>query len=170
MEYNQVDIAGVSEEFVLVSKTRANILQELHLNEKDYVLYNNIIEHIENDLTETIREDKVGVLPTLGKIYKTLSNTVIKEHADELKDARRRLNKENYKEYVRELFRQEQAKVDKEVARKKRYIEFKKKVYPKYMKLHYTIGKEYADAWLYTMSKFTIVEHNQELDEVYAED
>lgn len=155
-------------EFDIVEKDFNDIISEIDFKtEEDKILCESIIDHIEHNIANGLKEMKIVQLPYIGTLRIDPIKKQIKENKDVFKVARHNMTKHEYKEYVKGYVndireKQEQKDSNKLILRKIRINN--KKRYEKYYK---TLGKSYAEAFIYCISIMTYVPYDKEFDEYY---
>lgn len=98
----QNNINEADEEYVIISKTKDDILNELDFkNEEERLLCDSIITNLEKNASETIRDMKVAQLPFIGCVRINPVKRKLREAKLHLSAVRKSISKEQYKEHVR---------------------------------------------------------------------
>ena len=92
-----------SNEYVLLTKNANDILDDMNLSEDNRLLYKSIISSLETNVAEHIKKGDIVNIPNVGRIRKNPIQQAMVKHYDELRTARRYMNKEEYKNYAREI-------------------------------------------------------------------
>lgn len=159
----------IGNEFTIICKSKEDIINELNLNEINAVKCNSIIDNLEETMAEGVKNNKCVMIPTIAKAEKSITSIVAKEHYEEMIKAKETLSKTQYRNYVADMVNKQKEKAKEERDHKKLLNSFKKKVFPKYLKILKLHGETYARAWLLTRRKYDIVEFDEELELAYAE-
>lgn len=163
------ELNEVSDEYELIYKDINVVLDELNLTGAPRVKHRSIIQNLERQIADIVRNDGCASIPYIGNVRKHPSISVTQKYRKELKEARAKLSKEEYRDYVRKLMNEEKAeRIDKEQAKAKTY-EFRKKVFKPYLKILNKFGETYANLWLYCRRHWTVIEFNQEVEDTYSE-
>lgn len=151
------------------SVIKEDIINSLEFNNKeDRILCSSIIDNIEKSISNTIKNNKCASIPYIGCLRRKFNSGVLVKEKFKLSNVRKVLNKEDYKEYCRTVFNEYKHEANLktiETKRVKRIRKIFKKQYETYLR---TINKSYADMFLFSVSNFTQVEFNEEIEEQYS--
>ena len=96
------DINEANEEYVIISKTKDDILNELDFeNEEERLLCDSIISNLEKTASDTIHDMKVAQIPFIGCLRINPVKRKLREAKLHLSAIRKNISKEQYKEHVR---------------------------------------------------------------------
>lgn len=163
-------INELSDEDILIYKTIEDIINDIDYKDpQDAIVCKDIITHLEKNIAVELKNKKAVSLPYVGVLRDNPVIRAMQRHRLELKLARKQMDKDNYVEYAKEVFRSERRKINDEI-KEKRYVQkFKRNNKKKYMQLLLTLGKTYADTYMYALSLLKEVEFNQEVQDHYDE-
>lgn len=166
-----IGMAGVIEKskYDVISRDIDDILTDLHIGEEDLILTKDIINNIEKTAAEALENNKTVSLPYLGTARKNPIKRKMTEDYAELKNARETLTREQFLDYYKNKvtnLKLEQKAKDIEKHTNKINLGINKK---KYDELCISIGKAYADAYIYAITHFTEVVFDQEIQDRYDE-
>ena len=157
-------------EYVLICKDADDIFNDLKFNnKKEEDTCRMIIDFIEKTISKGVKDFKCMALPFVGNLRYNPIDKAMTAHYKELKLARQVMDKDEYKEYARGLYFYVENKIKVETIRKRVLDKIKKRNNKRYIRYCMTLGKAYADAFLYCMSIFEEVPFNFELQEKYDE-
>lgn len=157
-------------EYVLICKDADDIFNDIKFNnKKEEDTCRIIVDFIEKTVSQGISNFKAMSLPFIGVLRYNPVDKAMTAHYKELKLARQVMDKDEYKEYAKGIYYYEQDKIKAETIRKRVLDRIKKRNRKRYIKYCTTLGKAYADAFLYCMSIFEEVPFNFELQEQYDE-
>lgn len=138
-------------------------------SEEDKLMCEVIITNLEKYAAENIKQSKTVNIPYIGCIRKSPLREAIVSHRFDFKKARLSMSKEEYKDYVRQSI----DKLKKEERRKnnlkRELYKIQKINHKQYNKLYESVGKTYADFYIFAIYCLTPVEHNEEFEELYRE-
>lgn len=154
-------------DYILIYKDINNILDDIGFQGDERILCKSIIESLEREASINIRKDKCVAIPHIGTIQKNWYRSKLIGHYKDFKEARKTMTKEEYKEYTAKVMDEEKQKHYEEEERIKTERKFKKKLLPTWIKLSKKRGVAYANLWIYTMTKFDIIEFDEEVEEIY---
>lgn len=145
-------IEEVNEDFTIVTKNRQDIIEELSFNnEEEKLLCESIIDNLEEDIFNAVRDNLTVSIPFIGRLRKDPVKEMITKNKNNFKLARQYLSKEEYKEHVTSFIvdaRQKQLKKDKFKTLLHKIKQNNKKKYELYYK---TFGRSYAELFLYSI-------------------
>ena len=167
-DYGALDDSGA-----IVYKNMNNILDDMNINEKERIITKNIILDLESQIGDIIFNDGKASIPFIGTINKPYKAIVARKYAKEFSEARKRMTKEEYMDYVRNIMKKEKKAIEENHARAARFAEFRNKRFRLYTKLYDRHGEEYANLWLFFKGYGNIVhfdpDREAEYQQVYAE-
>ena len=168
-DYGALDDSGA-----IVYKSMNNILSDMNLDSKESIIIKNIILDLESQIGDIIFNDGKALIPYIGTINKPYKAVVARKYAKEFIEARKRMTKEEYTEYIRDIMKKEKKAIEEQYARATRFAEFRSKRFRVYTKLFDRHGEEYANVWLFFKGYGDIVhfdpDREAEYQQVYAED
>lgn len=169
-DINEELLNEADSEFVIISKNRNDILNDVEFeNEDERILCDSIITNLEIYAADRIRNMKTVSLPFIGTIRIDPVKHEFKEHKLHLGAIRKSLTKEDYKEHVRSFiydFKNKQIEIDKN---KIVLANIKKNNKIKYEKLYKTCGRAYAELFIKAISWLKEVPYSQEFEDYYKE-
>ena len=157
----------IDNDYIIVIKRMDDILQEVTTSIDERVIYESIISNLEQSAADNINNDKIVQLPSIGCIRKNPIRKVIKANYANFKEARKTLNKDEYKDHVRGIIvdaRIQQAKEDYDKSILKKIRSRNKK---KYDKFYINLGKAYAELYIQSFLFFREVPFNQDVQDAY---
>lgn len=167
-DYGALDDSGA-----IVYKSMNNILDDINVESKERLIIKNIVLDLESQIGDIIFNDGKALIPYLGTINKPYKAIVARKYAKEFSEARKRMTKEEYAEYVRDIMKKEKKAIEESNARAARFAEFRSKRFRVYTKLFDRHGEEYANLWLFFKGYGNIVhfdpDREAEYQQVYAE-
>ncbi len=163
-QLNEADI-----EYVIISKTKDDILNELDFeSEEERLLCDSIISNLEKTASDTIRSMKVAQIPFIGCLRIDPVKRKLRDAKLHLSAVRKSLTKEQYKEHVRSYvidLKQQQAEEDRRKLIFKRIRSNNKK---KYEALFKKCGRAYAELFIMSIYWLKEVPYSQEWEEHYT--
>ncbi len=169
---NSIDdkIIGLNDEFIIISKTKDDILDELDFNdEEERLLCDSIITGLEQYVADTVRSMKVAQIPFIGCLRINPIKRKLRDAKLHLSAVRKNLTKEQYKEHVRSYvidLKEQQAKEDRF---KFNIIRLKRINKKKYEELFKKCGKSYAELYIKSIYWLKEVPYSQEFEDRYRE-
>lgn len=159
-----------NEEFVIISKDKNDILDELDFkDETERALCDSIITNNEKLIAENLRSMKVVQIPYIGNMRVNPVQRKMRDNYKNFKIARRNMTKEQYKEHVRSYFieaKQNQDYLDKlKLVRRRNKINNK----AKYELLIEKLGKSYAEMYIFAIYLLEYIPFDEEWEERYQE-
>lgn len=154
-------------DYSIVVKRMGDIIPDITDDPKERLIYESIITGIERSASEAITNNKIAQLPLIGAIRKNPIKQYLNDNSEHLKSIRKTMTSDEYKTYVRNMIIDYK---DKETAenRTKRIIKLvRSRNKKKYDSMFTTIGKGYAEAYIYTRLLFREVPYVAEVQEAY---
>lgn len=165
------DINNIEEadnEYVIISKNISDILSDMDFeDEEEKILCESIITNLEKSAAASIREMKTVSLPYIGCLRINPIKRRFRDAKLHLSLMRKNMSKEDYKNYVRDTYRQfalEQKKIDEEKLIMTRIKRCNKK---KYEELYKKLGRNYANMFIYSIRLLTPIDFDAEWEEQY---
>lgn len=154
----------LANDFSIIAKNSDNIIAETFSNEKERLLAKSIIENLESDAVDGIKQGLTVKIPRVGNYrYNPLRKHLINHYKD-FKSAKKSMNKEEYKEYVGTTVdnwkEEERLKELNKIKVKKMKARYKKK----YEYLIRKRGFNYANLWFKFLLEVKPVEFDAELE------
>lgn len=167
-DYGALDDSGA-----IVYKSMNNILDDMNVESKERLIIKNIILDLESQIGDIVFNDSKAIIPYIGTINKPYKAIVARKYAKDFAEARKRMTKEEYADYVRDIMKKEKKAIEERNARAARFAEFRSKKFRVYTKLFDRHGEEYANLWLFFKGYGNIVhfdpDREAEYQQVYAE-
>jgi len=167
-DYGALDDSGA-----IVYKSMNNILDDINVESKKRLIIKNIVLDLESQIGDIVFNDGKALIPFIGTINKPYKAIVARKYAKEFSEARKRMTKEEYANYVRDIMKKEKKAIDEQNARAARFAEFRSKRFRVYTKLFDRHGEEYANLWLFFKGYGDIVhfdlDREAEYQQLYAE-
>lgn len=138
-------------------------------SEEEKLMCEVIITNIEKYAAENLRKSKTVSIPYIGCIRKSPLREAIVSRRVDFKKARLSMSKEEYKEYVRTTINELKKEERQQNNFKRDIYKIKRANSKQYDKLYKTVGKAYADFYIFAIYCLTPVEHNEEFEELYRE-
>lgn len=164
---NIVNTNDIDIDYTLIYKDRDLILDDINLSEDDRFITEAIIESLESEVANKVKEGFTVSIPFIGSIDRQWYREAIKSKYNEFREFKETHTKEEYKEYFKEETDKIKRNHSEEEDKLKRFKKFKSKLLPRYIQLSATKGSVYANCWLVTLNKLEIVEFDPEIEEVY---
>ena len=162
------DINETNEEYVIISKTKDDILNELDFeNEEERLLCDSIITNLEKNTSETIRNMKVAQLPFIGCVRINPVKRKLREAKLHLSAIRKNISKEQYKEHVRSYVIDLKEQQKKEDALKLIFIRIRRNNKKKYDIYYKRLGRAYAELFIMSIYWLTEVPYSQDFEDYY---
>lgn len=162
------DIEEADNEYVIISKNISDILGEMDFeDEEEKILCESIITNLEKSAAASIREMKTVSLPYIGCLRINPIKRRFRDAKLHLSLMRKNMSKEDYKNYVRDTYRQfalEQKKIDEEKLIMTRIKRCNKK---KYEELYKKLGRNYANMFIYSIRLLAPIDFDAEWEEQY---
>ena len=154
-------------EYILVVKNSSDIISGITHDPTEQLVYESIIAGIESNAADAVKAGKTAQLPAIGCIRKSPVRQAIKDNKDELSQARQNMSASTYKEHVQKLVidtKQNQSRIDRNKLAIRNVRSRYKKQYDRY---HLTIGKAYAELFIYSLLCLSEVPYVLEVQEAY---
>ena len=165
---NNIDKAN--EEYIIISKTKDDILNELDFeNEKERLLCDSIITNLEKNASETIRNMKVAQLPFIGCVRINPVKRKLREAKLHLSAIRKNISKEQYKEHVRSYVIDLKEQQKKEDALKLIFTRIRRNNKKRYETYYKRLGRAYAELFIMSIYWLAEVPFDKEFEDYYAE-
>lgn len=160
----------VDTEFPLIFKDIDNILDDMTFsNKEDRILCRTIIDSLEKEASVQLLEGKCVQLPYIGNIYRNKLKLAMTSHYKDLKEKRKELTKEEYKEYCRNIARKENMRIQNEEVAKRKLNTFKRKHLKMWMDKRNKFGDAYANLWLRFIKTWKDIPFNWDVEIAYQE-
>lgn len=155
-------------DYPTIINDREDILDALEFKSlEDRVMCDSIIESMDNDIAELIKNNKVANIPFIGCVRKNPIRKVITDNFNNFRIARTHLNKEQYKEHVRCVVNDAKEKLKEEEFYKRHINRVRSKNKKKYEYYFLTYGKAYAEAYIQALLWMEEVPFNPEVEEAF---
>lgn len=162
------DIDKANEEYIIISKTKDDILNELDFeNEEERLLCDSIITNLEKNASETIRNMKVAQLPFIGCVRINPVKRKLREAKLHLSAIRKNISKEQYKEHVRSYIIDLKEQQKKEDALKLIFTRIRRNNKKKYDIYYKRLGRAYAELFIMSIYWLTEVPYSQDFEDYY---
>ena len=141
-------------EFPVLVKEMNDIIEDLKLDENDSIICKSIISSMDKMIFESTTNNKCASIPYLGWIRINPTYISIRDNGKVFKQARKSMSKIEYKQFAIDTiktYKEQEKAVDKFKLRMKI---IRKNNKAKYEELYKTIGKAYADMFLYSIYLF----------------
>lgn len=164
------DISEANEEYIIISKTKDDILNELDFeNEEERLLCDSIITNLEKNASETIRNMKIAQLPFIGCVRINPVKRKLREAKLHLSAVRKSISKEQYKEHVRSYIIDLKEQQKKEDALKLIFTRIRSNNKKKYETYYKRLGRAYAELFIMSIYWLAEVPFDKEFEDYYAE-
>lgn len=161
------DIDNIYNEYTLIVKTMPDILEALNLSEDDELLYKSIIVNLEDNIANNVKKGYTVNIPNIGRLRRNPVQQAVVRNYDKLKEARTRLNKEEYKDFVSSIISEERNK-DAIKQHEKRTIRRLKSansgLYDYYVK---NMGVAYANLYIKSLLWVDAIAFDQDVQDAY---
>lgn len=147
---------------------RQEIIKDIDLTEEEKLFLNDIILDIEELAVQYLNNDKVGVIPYVGNFKLNQGIRNIDKHSNEIKQAK--LNgktTEEIKDMVINFYKDGKNKEYENNKELKIYNNIKKIYKKEYNELYQTIGKSYAEMFIWTKTLLKPIEFDKYFQEAY---
>lgn len=162
------ELSEADSEFVIITKSMADILNELDFKDNDEkLLCESIITNMEKAIATTIKNNDAAQIPFIGCVRRNPVKQIIRDNSQKLHFARKHMTKEEYQDYVREMVYEAKIKLRKDDARKLAVRRIKSNNKKKYDTLCITLGKAYAEMFVLAMYSFKYIPFDAEWQEQY---
>lgn len=161
-------INEVDEEYVIISKTKYDILNELDFeNEEERLLCDSIITNLEKTASDNIRSMKVTQIPSIGCIRINPVKRELRKAKLHLSAVRKNITKEQYKEHVRSFVIDLKEKQKEKDRLKLIFVRIRRNNKKKYEILFKKCGKIYAELFIMSIYWLDEVSYDSEWEEHY---
>lgn len=164
IEINQ-DLEELNSISKLDTISKKDILNELNKNDKEIELIDSIISDLEYTAAEYLKVGKAVQLPLVGSIRKNKLREYTNKNKNKYSELRKNVTKEEYKKLMSEEINKVKNKIR---------LEDKEKVYlnrirknKKYNNILNTLGKHYAEMYLFAITHFKEVPFDQEVQDMF---
>lgn len=147
---------------------RRELIDSMNLTEEEKLILNDITFDVEELAVDYLNRDEKGIIPYLGtfKLHGGIRN--IAKHSEEIKAAKRAgKSNEELKELQLKLYIDGVNK-DKEKEEENKRLRYLKKIFKKkYNEYYQTLGKSYAEMFIWTISLIKPIEFDEEYQKIY---
>lgn len=157
------------EDYLCIYKDIDNIIDDLNYNNEDKLICRSIIDSLEKEIAKQLLAKKCVQLPFIGNMQKHKIKEALISHYKDFKEARKKMTKEEYIQYARKVLKEEKENIRKKELQIKNKNKIKSNNYKLYIDLFRKFGEVYANFWLYSISKWTIVEFDPDIELAYRE-
>lgn len=168
-KHNVTELSNIDDTYTLVCKDSNTIIDEITKVPEAKVKIKLIIDNLEQQIADILRNDGIAYIPHFGNISKHPSGIVLKENFKTLKEASKRMNKEEYMEFSKSIFAKAKRDKEKELEAERKAKLFKKVHFKPYMKILSKYGETYANIWIQYHNKYNIVEYNPDVEQQWRE-
>lgn len=156
------------EEYIIVSKVKNDILDELDFeNEEERLLCDSIITNLEKTASDTIRDMKVAQIPFIGCLRINPVKRKLRDAKLHLQSVRKSITKEQYKEHVRSYVIDLKERQIKEDRIKLVFTRIRRNNKKRYEELYKKLGKVYAELFIMSIYWLKPIEFDAEWQEQY---
>ena len=147
---------------------RRELINSMNLTEEEKLIMNDIVLDVEELVVDYLNNDKLGIIPYLGTFKLNGGIKNIAKHSEELKAAKKAgATKEELKDMQLQFYI-EGVKKDEQLTKEEKVYRQWKKVYKKeYNELYQTVGKSYAEMFIWTKTLLKPIEFNPAFQEAY---
>lgn len=147
---------------------RRELINSMNLTEEEKLIMNDIVLDVEELVVDYLNNDKLGIIPYLGTFKLNGGIKNIAKHSEELKAAKKAgATKEELKDMQLQFYI-EGIKKDEQLTKEEKVYRQWKKVYKKeYNELYQTVGKTYAEMFIWTKTLLKPIEFNPAFQEAY---
>lgn len=157
---------NVDHDYILIYKDIDNILEELnYVEQNDKLLCRSIIDSLENEAAKQLLDGKCVALPYIGNIRRSPLKMAMISHYKDFKQKRTELTKTEYKEYCKKVMTEEKRNIQNNEIKKRKLNTLKRKHLPKWIEYEKRFGATYANVWLFSITKFTVIEFDEDVEE-----
>lgn len=157
----------LDETYILQEVTMDVILDDLHINSVERSITKSIILGIERDAAAAIKEHIVVSLPNVGNVLKDATQVKIKEHWQEIQEAKATLTKEKYKEFIKTLRKKIKDELAEQYRIRRTLEKFKRSHRKRYDEVCKIYGLAYGNLYLQSILWMTDIEFNPDVQEQY---
>ena len=101
-KHNITELSNIDDTYTLVCKDSNTIIDEITKVPEAKVKIKLIIDNLEQQIADILRNDGIAYIPHFGNISKNPSGIVLKENFKTLKEASKRMGKEEYMKSLEE--------------------------------------------------------------------
>lgn len=166
---NIYNLNNDTDDYVCIFKDIDNILDDLNYNKEDRMLCRSIIDSLEKEAAKQLADKKCIQLPFIGNMRKHKLRESLVNHYKDFKEARKVMTKEQYNEYAKTVLKKEKQRIKEEERQIKNKNKIKCNNYKLWLSKFRRFGESYANFWLYSISKWTIVEFDPDVELAYKE-
>lgn len=164
-QLNEADV-----EFVIISKTKSDILNELDFeDEEERLLCDTIISNLEKTASDAIRDMKAVQLPYIGCLRINPVKRKLRDAKLHLSAVRKSLTKEQYKDHVRSYVVDLKEQLKEEDRVKLLFTRIRRNNKERYEQLFKKCGKAYAELFIMSIYWLKEVPFDAEWQEKYDE-
>ena len=147
---------------------RRELINSMNLTEEDKLILNDIILDVEELAVNYLSDDKLGVIPYLGTFKLNGGIKNIAKHSEDIKAAKKLgATNEELKNMQINLYI-EGIKEDEEKENEDKRFRYIKKIFKKeYNEFYQTLGKSYAEMFIWTLTLLKPIEFNKAFQEAY---
>lgn len=154
-------------DYKIIPIEKDEIINEISDSKDEQILIESIIDCVELTAADYIKNHKIAQLPQIGCVRINPISTAIKKEKDELKEYRKTVDKETYKNRVRFIVNDTKEKLAKDDAKKLLLKKIKSRNKKQYDKLYLQIGKAYAKMFIYSIYLIEEVPYDAEVQKAY---
>jgi len=167
VEYNEDFIDYIDNKHNLIIKDINDIINALDSDEEEKLIIRSAILNLEERASKGISNGDIVSIPSIGICRKKLESEELRKYNKELREAKKVLNKEEYKDYARNIYRNIRNKIAKRDFKNKVLNKHKALYRNTYLKYAMQYGKAYADLWIQSLLWFKIVDYDQAVQDQY---
>lgn len=160
----------LNSDYTLVYKDLDNIIAELPFEtDEDRIMCQSIIESLEDEAVAQYLQDKCVIIPYIGKFQVNLIKKRSQKLYKDFKEAKSNMQKEDYLEYRKDVFKGLYSIIKSEEAVKRQNKHIKSKHFKLWNKLAREISFVYADCYIMFLNQMNTKHFDVEEDEVLYE-
>lgn len=165
--HNDNLINEADNEYIMPIKSMQDILEDLHVGNDEYLITKSIITNLEKFASDNIKNGIIVGLPNIGRIRKKPLHVGMSKHYAEFKTARKHMNIDEYKAYVKSVASDIKERDVKAQSKKRVIKKLKSKNKGTYEKLVSTLGFGYANLWIKSILLLGEVPFNQDIQDEF---
>lgn len=147
---------------------RKDIIDSLDLTEDEKLILNDIVLNIEELALDALNRDEIGFIPYVGTLKFNGGIRNLAKHYEDLKIAKKEgKSEEELKQMRLNFYIEGKNKEIEESKENKRFREIKKVYKKEYDEYYQTLGKAYAEMFIWTITLMKPIDFDREFQENY---
>lgn len=161
------NIDELDSQYNIIIKDSNDIINEMNLSDDDSLITKSIVEGMEKAIADALVDGKTVSIPYIGRVRKNPVKKHLKEHYEELREARSHMSYEEYRQFCGNIVNDIKSKIAYEDFIKFNLARIKSANKAKYNKLYIALGEAYANVYIKSIFWLKYVPFDRDVQEAF---